>query len=334
MTVANFLEMNPVICLASLCHWNWHHLDGNAKDMMDISNLCTQFTFTGSTDESWFYLIPTAIENKGARGINAILDGIAGVGNNDIVRVTQALCNISQSLQESIALLERMYERCDPHVFYWNFRKYMGGWNDADEFPHGLKYEDGGNGQFFKFSGGSAAQTPLIQAFDIALGIKHYPTGERGLQSSVVEARQRLANMADGEPVPPPANAYVLSTRDYMPAGHRRFLEDLAATCMIREFVLLNCSTAVVTENGDADQRAELRQAYNQCVELMKTFRDKHIMIVSRYVIAPAKAGPSIQGRAGSARDGDEATAKGTGGTDAIKFLRQMRAETTNTSIR
>ncbi|KAJ1945284.1 tryptophan 2,3- dioxygenase [Linderina pennispora] len=232
-----------------------------------------------------------------------------------------------------IAILQRMYERCDPHVFYWNFRKYMSGWNDTDEFPHGLKYEDANDGQFFKFSGGSAAQTPLMQAFDIALGTRHYPTGERGLQSSVAEARQRLATMAEAEPQPPPANSYLLSTRDYMPGGHRRFLEDLAAICMIREFVLLNCSGAVVAENADGDRRIALRQEYNRCVELMRAFRDKHIMIVSRYVIAPAKAGPSMQGQAASAHDSDEASAKGTGGTNAIQFLRQIRTETTNTAI-
>ncbi|ORX71194.1 Indoleamine 2,3-dioxygenase [Linderina pennispora] len=285
VSVANILEMNPVICLASLCHWNWQHLDYMAKDMMDISNLGTQFTFTGSTDESWFYLIPTAIEAKGARGINAILHGIEGVRNNDIQQVTWALHDMSQSLQEMIAILQRMYERCDPHVFYWNFRKYMSGWNDADEFPHGLKYEDANDGQFFKFSGGSAAQTPLMQAFDVALGTRHYPTW-----------RARLAEL-EAEPQPPPANSYLLSTRDYMPAGHRRFLEDLAAICMIREFWLLRTRMAI--------GRIALRQEYNQCVELMRGFRDKHIMIVSRY-----------------------ASAKGTGGTNAIQFLRQIRTET------
>ncbi|KAJ2855017.1 hypothetical protein FB639_006285, partial [Coemansia asiatica] len=37
-----------------------------------------------------------------------------------------------------------------------------------------------------------------------------------------------------------------------------------------------------------------MRQSYNACVDLMKSFRDKHIMIVTRYILAQAKNGPSI----------------------------------------
>ncbi|KAJ2524485.1 tryptophan 2,3- dioxygenase [Coemansia sp. RSA 1937] len=80
--------------------------------------------------------------------------------------------------------------------------------------------------------------------------------------------------------------------RDYMPGGHRRFLEDLAATCRIREYVLLECSDSLLHMGTASDPRVLLRQAYNGCVDLIKTFRDKHIMIVSRYIIAPAKNGP------------------------------------------
>ncbi|KAJ2798844.1 tryptophan 2,3- dioxygenase [Coemansia furcata] len=46
---------------------------------------------------------------------------------------------------------------------------------------------------------------------------------------------------------------------------------------------------------GDAaDPRVALRHAYNGCVDLLKAFRDKHIMIVTRYIITQAKNGPSI----------------------------------------
>ncbi|KAJ2024089.1 tryptophan 2,3- dioxygenase, partial [Coemansia sp. S610] len=73
VTVADYLQLNPVICCAAVCHWNWQILDEHAEDPMDIDNLGTLHTFSGSMDESWFYLVTTAIEAKGARGLNAIL---------------------------------------------------------------------------------------------------------------------------------------------------------------------------------------------------------------------------------------------------------------------
>ncbi|KAJ1799245.1 tryptophan 2,3- dioxygenase [Coemansia sp. RSA 2399] len=426
VTVAEMLQLNPVVCCAAVCHWNWQILDESAEDPMSLDNLGTLHTFSGSMDESWFYLVTVAIEAKCAPGLNAILDAIAGVESDNIDRVTRALNRISSALCEANAILERMYEHCDPYVFYWKIREFLAGWENMAEagLPYGVLYEGVDDTDTFsldnwqslirrfrKYAGGSAAQTPLLQAFDIALGIKHYPTGKRGKQSSVIEARKRLREQ-DGIPEPPPANSYLVRMRDYMPGGHRRFLEDLAATCRIREYVLLTCSDSLLMQNGagDDDPRVLLRRAYNRCLDMMKAFRDKHIMIVSRYIIAPARSGPSIvlpsvppisshiippeeQSRARAAQQSstthplpggrlggdslpadptmypqtnksssalasnggtsrskpttaqvqtkarlartvnDDSVIRGTGGTDAIQFLKQVRNETVQTKI-
>ncbi|KAJ1966170.1 hypothetical protein GGI12_000261 [Dipsacomyces acuminosporus] len=308
VAAADYLELNPVICCAAVCHWNWQILDPAAEDPMDIDNIGTLYTFSGSMDESWFYLVTTAMEAKSARGLNAILDGIRAVEKDDIAELTAALNEIAHSLQDANMLLERMYERCDPYVFYWKIREFLAGWENMAEagLPYGVLYEGVDDTDTFsldnwqslirrfrKYAGGSAAQTPLLQAFDIALGIKHYPTGKKGAQTTVSEARLRLANA--GVPEPPAANSYLVRMRDYMPGGHRRFLEDLAATCTIREYVLLACSDSVLQRNAEADQlQIALRLAYNKCVGLMREFRDKHIMIVTRYIIMQAKKGPSL----------------------------------------
>ncbi|KAJ2065012.1 tryptophan 2,3- dioxygenase [Coemansia sp. S146] len=307
VTVADYLQLNPVICCAAVCHWNWQILDEDAEDPMNIDNLGTIHTFSGSMDESWFYLVTTAIEAKGARGLNAILSAISGVERNDTELVTHALNAIAQSLNEANHILERMYERCDPYVFYWKIREFLAGWENMAEagLPYGVLYEGVDDTDTFsldnwqslirrfrKYAGGSAAQTPLLQAFDIALGIKHYPTGHLGKQSTVAEARNRLREQ--GVPEPPPANSYLVRMRDYMPSGHRRFLEDLAATCRIREYVLLSCPDTLMHMGDASDPRVALRHAYNGCVGLLKAFRDKHIMIVTRYIIMQAKNGPSI----------------------------------------
>ncbi|KAJ1724864.1 tryptophan 2,3- dioxygenase [Coemansia erecta] len=413
VSTAEYLQLNPVVCCAAVCHWNWQILDPNAKDPMDIDNLGTLYTFSGSMDESWFYLVTTAMEAKSARGINAILDAIIGVEEDNHSRVTRALNEIAHSLRDANNLLERMYERCDPYVFYWKIREFLAGWENMAEagLPYGVLYEGVDDTDTFsldnwqslirrfrKYAGGSAAQTPLLQAFDIALGIKHYPTGEKGLQSSVDDARNRLQRR--GVPEPPTANSYLVRMRDYMPGGHRRFLEDLASTCRIREYVLLACSDAYLQAGDENDERVVMRQAYNECVGLMKSFRDKHIMIVTRYIIAQAKNSPPSPmssvapvsshiiprsahnqalaqsssshppgGRLGgdslpadptmypqtntthvshpspptahvnrknarlARKVDDNSVVRGTGGTDAIQFLKQVRNETANTKI-
>ncbi|KAJ1994069.1 tryptophan 2,3- dioxygenase [Coemansia spiralis] len=307
VAVSEYLQLNPVVCCAAVCHWNWQVLDENAEDLMSIDNLGTLHTFTGSMDESWFYLVTIAIEAKCAPGLNAILSAISGVESNDIQQVTQSLVQISQALREANYILERMYENCDPYIFYWKIREFLAGWeNMADAgLPYGVLYEGVDDTDTFsldnwqslirrfrKYAGGSAAQTPLLQAFDIALGIKHYPTGKRGKQSSVEEARRTLREQGISEP--PPANSYLVRMRDYMPGGHRHFLQDLAETCRIREYVLLKCSDSLLHTGFINDARVLLRKEYNSCLEMMRSFREKHIMMVTRYIIAPARNGSSV----------------------------------------
>src|SRR5947209_17923816 len=65
--------------------------------------------------------------------------------------------------------------------------------------------------------------------------------------------------------------------RQYMPGPHRRFLEHLATVANLRDFVEARKSNK------------ELTIAYDACLHMLRTFRDKHIQIVSRYIIVPAK---------------------------------------------
>ncbi|KAJ2766450.1 tryptophan 2,3- dioxygenase [Coemansia nantahalensis] len=405
VATAEFLELNPVVCCAAVCHWNWQILDEDAEDPMDIDNLGTLHTFSGSMDESWFYLVTTAIEAKCARGLNAIIGATAAVEQDAIEVVTSSLELMADSLVDANAILERMYDRCDPYVFYWKIREFLAGWENMAEagLPHGVLYEGVDDTDTFsldnwqslirrfrKYAGGSAAQTPLLQAFDIALGIKHFPTGQRSDPSTTAAARARFAG--DGIPAPPAANSYLVRMRGYMPGGHRRFLEDLAATCWIREYVLLACSDTLLHMYHPDDPRVLLREAYNRCVGLMESFRSKHLMMVTRYIIGPAKNGPSLPhrsrpaakthavastaagplsgGRMGgdslpadptmypqtntaatrqpeAARSGSpppakgrlarkldaDAVARGTGGTDAVQFLKQVRNETAHSRV-
>jgi indoleamine 2,3-dioxygenase len=65
--------------------------------------------------------------------------------------------------------------------------------------------------------------------------------------------------------------------RYYMPGPHRRFLEYVAQIANIRSYAM-----SLPAVSG-------VRQAYNAAVMTLASFRDKHIQIVARYVIAPAR---------------------------------------------
>ena len=114
--------------------------------------------------------------------------------------------------------------------------------------------------------------------------------------------------------------------RQHMPGGHRRFLEEIAKTANIRQYVTSH------------PQHVALQKAYNTCLEKLVIYRNKHLQIVSRYILVPSRAAtrkalpqsePGTAGRIPS-HDGDspKQTALGTGGTAPMEFLKQVRDET------
>ena len=128
--------------------------------------------------------------------------------------------------------------------------------------------------------------------------------------------------------------------RAYMPGPHRRFLERLASVANIRPFVEAHRNNH------------ELCDAYDSCLAMLRGFRDKHIQIVSRYIIIQAKnakkANTETPGLIGKVISNDTATAQkanlasteatkkgltGTGGTALIPFLKQTRDETGEPAI-
>jgi Indoleamine 2,3-dioxygenase len=66
-------------------------------------------------------------------------------------------------------------------VFYHQIRPLLAGSKNmaAAGLPNGVFYELGeGQGEWRQYSGGSNAQSSLVQLFDIALGIQHTASGE------------------------------------------------------------------------------------------------------------------------------------------------------------
>jgi indoleamine 2,3-dioxygenase len=256
-----------------------------------------------------------AIEARGAPLIPLMLEAMAAVRINDANTVTTSLQLFAERIDELGTLLNRMYEHCDPHVFYHRIRPFLAGSkNMADAgLPNGVIYEDNsGSSEYRQFGGGSNAQSSLIQFFDIVLGVTHRPTGHGPSATT------------------PESNNFILDMRSYMPGPHARFLNDLSLTANIRPFVLEN------------PNNRPLSLAYDAALAMLRALRDKHITMVSRYIIVKSRESRSHE-RGHSPRQAPPqkiniatSTAskmRGTGGTALIPFLKQARDETGEPAI-
>lgn len=330
MATCKHLDLPPVATYAGLVLWNWKPIF-NDERVDTLANLDMIDTFTGSLDEKWFYLISAAIEARGAPLIPLMLHAIQAAGRGDRGSVTECLRSFAERLDELGAMLVRMYDNCDPHVFYHRIRPFLAGSkNMADAgLPNGVIFDDGGpinKQRYVQFSGGSNAQSSLIQFFDVALSVEHRPTGKHA----------HSANQEYGRKKPgPPEPSFIHEMRKYMPGPHARFLEAVGRVANIRAFV----------EQHKYDR--SLCVAFDACLAMLSAFRDKHIQMVSRYVIIKAgeakknkeeaqkKSGAEMElpvrpksAAGGKPEEKDRKNLRGTGGTSLIPFLRQARDET------
>jgi indoleamine 2,3-dioxygenase len=323
--ICAYLEVLPVATYAAVCLWNFKPLFAD-EPIDNLENLATLNTFTGSIDESWFYLISVAIEARGGRTIPLMLAAIEAARINDAATVAMCLRAFAEAIDDLGTILQRMHESCDPTVFYNRIRPFLAGSKNMEEagLSNGVIYEDGtGKEQYKQYSGGSNAQSSIIQFFDIILGIEHRPTGEKKDAASESE-REGTA--------PPPKHNFLLEMRKYMPGPHRRFLEDLTRVANIREYVETHRSNS------------ELTIAYDACLAMLRELRSKHINIVSRYIVLKSRESrshsrsksPVVERRkniATASRQKKDDQKQGTGGTALIPFLKQARDETGEPAI-
>jgi indoleamine 2,3-dioxygenase len=343
LKISEHLDLPPVATYAATCLWNYRLLFPD--EPRDLSNLATLCTFTGSLDEQWFYLISTAIEAHGAPTLAPMLKAISAAradlrsGSADNAAfVTDCLQHFAMVVSELGDLLQEMYQNCHPHAFYHGFRPYLAGSSNMGEagLPNGIIYEDGsGTEEYRQYGGGSNAQSSLIQFFDIVLGIEHRPTGEhpptehgRSRQHTHVSPDSATDDKdAEG---PRRRHNFIMEMRKYMPGQHRRFLEHVASVANIHEYVSVH------------QNNSELCAAYNACLAMVRSLRQKHIQMVTRYIVVKSRESrdqhKSLSSRPEpiinlAAASSTQKKLRGTGGTALIEFLKQARDETGDPAI-
>lgn len=237
--------------------------------------------------------------------IATMLAAIDAVNMDDIQTVIDSLRSFKQSMIDIGALVERMDERCDPQKFYHEIRPFLAGSMsmEAAGLPRGVFYDEG-NGK------GSW---------------RKYRGGSNG-QSSLLQFCDAVLSVNHTR-----CNGFHAEMRKYMPGPHARFLEDVESIANIRRYV--ECHQPNET----------LLNAFNEAVAALSSFRDKHIALVTRYIIIPSRMGKP----ASAIHRRDIATLStrmshdkpqtqellGTGGTKMIPFLRTSRDETRETAV-
>ncbi|KAF6803541.1 indoleamine -dioxygenase pyrrole -dioxygenase [Colletotrichum sojae] len=310
LRVSKHLEVPPVATYAGLNLWNFL---SRTDDFADLESLESLHTFTGTRDEAWFYLVSVAMEAQGARIMTDMMNALESIKTRDYDTITRALEGLSANIRKIGALLERMYEHCDPMVFFYEIRPFLAGSKNmaAAGLPNGVFYDEGeGRGSWQQLRGGSNGQSSLIQFLDIVLGVEHTSEGNSNPHVSKAALNHKATP------------AFHQEVRDYMPGPHKRFLEHVTRLGSIREFAKLPASTP---------EQERFREAYQAATKTMTEFRNKHLQIVTRYIVLPSKrqynAAKVDLASASSVKDKDEQLT-GTGGTALMPFLKQTRDET------
>jgi indoleamine 2,3-dioxygenase len=276
--VASALGRPPVLSYASYALDNWRRLDPEGP--IALGNLALLQNFLGGADEDWFVLVHVEIEARAAPLLRAAAPAQAAAREGRPDALEGHLCAIAESLEEMARSLLRMPEWCDPAIYFRRVRPWIHGWKDHPALPGGLLYQGvaAHAGRPQRFRGETGAQSTIVPALDAVLGVEHEED---------------------------PLRAYLREMRDYMPPGHRAFLEQLEAGPSVR---------GAVRAHGAS--HPALAEAYEGCLHWLEKFRSTHLEYASRYIFhqsPQAAANP---------------TELGTGGTPFMSYLRKHRDET------
>jgi indoleamine 2,3-dioxygenase len=247
------LRRPPILSYDGYALYNWKRF--NPDGPIALGNIDTIQNFVHLYDEHWFILVHVEIEAIAARILSAIEQSAGALRNRDAALLNTSLQKIASALQDQIAVLRRLPEKMDPTLYHRTFRPYI-------RFFENVVYE-GVTEAPMNFRGETGAQSSIMPTLVAFMKIPHVP--------SVLT--NHLADM-----------------RRFMPAPHRRLIDEVEAMSSPREV-------------ADA-------QAFNDVLDGMAAFRETHYKWAHEYIN----------------RWSDDP--RGTGGTPYMQWLKQLIDET------
>ena len=137
------LGIKPVLTHAAVDLWNWELIDDRKQFSLD--NIKSKYLMLkddkNKMTESWFYLIMTAIEGECGR-IIYFMDNIYKVLESDKMNkefIYENLDSIEKILMKQIFIINRIYEKCNPNIFYNELRTFLWG---SDKLKDGLTLQE------------------------------------------------------------------------------------------------------------------------------------------------------------------------------------------------
>ncbi|KAK2608485.1 Indoleamine 2,3-dioxygenase [Conoideocrella luteorostrata] len=306
LAVCESIGLRPVLSYAGLCLWNWSTCNRADESVQagfpDLPQMQSISSFTGTRGEDAFYHVPVLNEAEGGPLVSLLLNAVAAPKAADAPFVTHALHDAADAFVRMGTHLPKLHSVLDADMFYHILRPFFSAGSGMEDkgLPRGVVFQmRDGSQHNVKYVGGSAGQSALFQFLDMVLGVEH----------------QKPDNAKE---------SFFEEMRAHMPGQHRDFLLLVSKLPPLREFVDANM------------QDAALVDAFDSCVKQLRLWRGKHIAIVSKYIVRPArqaagnKASSSTEQEMedGRIRTGEEEELKGTAGSALIPFLRQTRDET------
>ena len=347
--MSNDLALPPLLTYSDDVLYNWTYLnppspiipqsDSDPEHILQpiptLDNLRCQTLFTSTNDEAEFYLTSARIELRGVAALSlmsAIMDE-AFIGDSlALRRIAAYLHRLAGVINELKRILLSVREGCDPDFFYHKIRPWFKG-EDSMNGGRQWVFEGIKESQYAhlkqptELSGPSAGQSSLIHAIDIFLGVDHYspapvPTASSSAPTTPQQDHSQSSASENNKPT------FMSRMQRYMPRYHRAFLQHLTSKRPLRSLIEAESVSG-------RQENSELLQGYNAAVSALREFRDAHLRIVALYIIGPSRrvdAGKRAPELAGTSPE-DSNAEKGTGGTNAMTFLKGVRDRTAQAVI-
>jgi indoleamine 2,3-dioxygenase len=189
------LKRPPILSYDGYALYNWKRFRPDGP--VALGNIDTIQNFVHMYDEHWFILVHVEIEAEAAHILAAIEQmkptlRTPGPGGAEVINA--GLARIAQAVWRQVAILRRIPERMDPHLYYKTFRPYI-------RFFENVVYEGVETGPM-SYRGETGAQSSIQPTLVAFLKIPHQPS--------------LLTN-------------HLLDMRQFMPADHRRVIDEVEA---------------------------------------------------------------------------------------------------------
>ncbi|MEM7374190.1 MAG: hypothetical protein AAF587_36690 [Bacteroidota bacterium] len=189
--LADAMGRLPIIQHSGMVLRNWRRL--RVEGEMTLENLTTLFSFTDTKDEEAFFLITVLVEVAGAKAIATACKAYLAARQRNAEKVAQALGRLPSEIEGMTAVLSRMFDHCQPEVFYHQIRPYLASFEKVE-------FQGVDQDPIRNYHGGSAAQSTLFPVLDAVLGVRQTSPYLRLMRSYMPPLHAALVRRLEEEP--------------------------------------------------------------------------------------------------------------------------------------